>query len=203
MREIREEIGDDSYDKKVRRLFTLIVDDPVVRYTDINNVWHKFMEIFMVFGSIVTYTEVWKDYYRQSLQEHYDDGVQYLEFRGVLPETYDLEGKTYGPIETCRMYIDVLRDFKQSHPDFAGSKFIYAPIREVNDETFSTYLPIMLELQENFPDFIAGFDLVGQEDRGTAVVRLLNFLDSMKPSISLNSLCSPLILVERASNFSN
>lgn len=44
------------------------------------------MEIFMVFGSLVTYTEVWKDYYRQSLQESYDDGVQYLEFRGVLPE---------------------------------------------------------------------------------------------------------------------
>jgi hypothetical protein len=86
VREIRKEIGDDSYDKKVRRLFTLIVDDPVTRYTDINNVWNKFMEIFMVFGSIVTYTGVWKDYFRQSLQEHYDDNVQYLEFRGVLPE---------------------------------------------------------------------------------------------------------------------
>jgi adenosine deaminase CECR1 len=67
------------------------------------------------------------------------------------------------------MYVDVLREFKQSHPDFVGSKFIYAPIRAVNDETFSTYLPILLELQRNFPDFIAGFDLVGQEDRGEAL----------------------------------
>lgn len=84
--EIRSEMGDDVYDKKVRRYFTLIVSDPMVRYSDINAVWNKFMEIFMVFGSIVTYTEAWKDYYRQSLQEAYDDGVQYLEFRGVLPE---------------------------------------------------------------------------------------------------------------------
>ena len=86
VKEIRQEMGDEAYDKKVRRLFTLIVEDPLIRYSDINAVWNKFMEIFMVFGSVVTYTEVWKDYYRQSLQEMYDDGVQYLEFRGVLPE---------------------------------------------------------------------------------------------------------------------
>jgi adenosine deaminase CECR1 len=90
VREIRDEIGDENYDRIVRRFFTLIVDDPMVRYNDINSVWNKFMEIFMVFGSIVTYTEVWKDYYRQSLLEHYNDGVQYLEFRGVLPEVYSL-----------------------------------------------------------------------------------------------------------------
>lgn len=64
------------------------------------------------------------------------------------------------------MYVDVLKDFKASHPDFSGSKFIYAPIRAVNDETFDTYLPIMQELLQKFPDFIAGFDLVGQEDKG-------------------------------------
>lgn len=84
--DIRKEIGDDVYDEKVRRFFTLIVSDPLVRYNDINTVWNKFMEIFMVFGSIVTYSEAWKDYYRQGLQEAYDDGVQYFEFRGVLPE---------------------------------------------------------------------------------------------------------------------
>lgn len=77
-----------------------------------------------------------------------------------------MNGATYGPIETCQFYIDVLKDFKSKHPDFVGSRFIYAPMRAVNDETFNTYLPIMLKLQKNFPEFIAGFDLVGQEDRG-------------------------------------
>jgi adenosine deaminase CECR1 len=84
--EIRKEIGDAVYDKKVRKYFTLIVDNPMVKYNDINSVWNTFMDIFKVFGSLVTYTETWKDYYRQSLQEMYDDNVQYLEFRGVLPE---------------------------------------------------------------------------------------------------------------------
>lgn len=84
--DIRLEMGDEAYDKKIRHLFTLIVDDPTTRYHDINAVWSKFNEIFMVFGALVTYTGVWKDYFRQSLQEMYDDNVQYLEFRGVLPE---------------------------------------------------------------------------------------------------------------------
>lgn len=77
-----------------------------------------------------------------------------------------MEGKKYGPVETCQIYVDVLKEFKSSHLDFVGAKFIYAPIRAANDETFNSYLPIMLKLQKNFPDFIAGFDLVGQEDRG-------------------------------------
>lgn len=78
-----------------------------------------------------------------------------------------MEGRIYGPIETCQMYVDILKEFKRNHPDFVGARFIYAPMRAVNDETFDTYLPIMMKLQKNFPEFIAGFDLVGQEDRGT------------------------------------
>lgn len=84
--DIRKEMGDKMYDTKVRRFFTLIVDDPSIVYSDINTVWNKFMELFICFGPIVTYSEAWKDYYRQALQEFYDDGVQYLEFRGTLPE---------------------------------------------------------------------------------------------------------------------
>lgn len=84
--EIRSEIGDEVYDEKVRRLFTLVVSDPMVQYTDVDAVWKRFMAIFKVFGSLVSYTEAWKDYYRQSLQEAYDDNVQYVELRSTLPE---------------------------------------------------------------------------------------------------------------------
>lgn len=84
----------------------------------------------------------------------------------LFVQTYDLDGTKYGPIEAAQMYVDVLKEFKATHPDFAGSKFIFAPIREVDDATFDSYLPIMMKLLNNFPDFIAGFDVVGQEDKG-------------------------------------
>jgi hypothetical protein len=94
--DIRNEIGNDVYDNKVRRFFTLFVDDPLIRYSDINVVWDKFMDLFRVFGAIVEYKEAWRDYFRQALEELYDDNVQYLELRSVLPEVSSLKN--------CKMF---------------------------------------------------------------------------------------------------
>lgn len=164
--DIRREIGDDVYDKKVRRFFTLIIENPSVHYHDINVAWNKFMQLFIVFGGIVEYKEVWRDYFRQTLEELYADNVQYLELRSVFPELYDLDGNKCGPMDVAQIYAEVLKDFKSTHLDFVGCKFIYAPLRGISDETFDTYLPIMQKLRRNFPDLITGFDLVGQEDKG-------------------------------------
>lgn len=83
--ELREKMGADNYDREARKLFTLLVDDPITEYRDINTVWDKFNRIFMCLGPIVTYVPCWKSYFRQALKEFYADGVQLLEFRGVLP----------------------------------------------------------------------------------------------------------------------
>jgi adenosine deaminase CECR1 len=132
----------------------------------------------------VTYAPVWKDYYYQALKEMYEDGVLYLEFRGTLPPVYNLDGSVLTPVEIVQSYVDVLSQFKTDYPDFIGSKFIYAPVRAVDDQIFNTYLDTMLQLHERFPDFVAGFDLVGQEDKGRPLTdfieRLLAFPETIK-----------------------
>lgn len=77
-----------------------------------------------------------------------------------------MDGIKYGPVEVVQLYVDALKEFKSQNPDFIGSKFIYAPHKGVDDETFNEYLQILQKLLKNFPDFVAGFDLVGQEDKG-------------------------------------
>lgn len=52
------------------------------------------------------------------------------------------------------------------HPNFIGSKFIFAPLRFVNNSTLNEYIETYKEIKASYPDFIAGFDLVGQEDKG-------------------------------------
>jgi adenosine deaminase CECR1 len=82
----RARLGKDEYDKHARKLFTLFVKNPQEKYKDINSVWSTFMKIFITFEPIVTYVPVWKDYFYNCLKESYEDGVQILEFRGVLPQ---------------------------------------------------------------------------------------------------------------------
>lgn len=53
-----------------------------------------------------------------------------------------------------------------NHPNFIGSKFIFAPLRFVDLQTLEKYLETYKDIKAKYPDFIAGFDLVGQEDKG-------------------------------------
>ncbi|KAJ6643952.1 Adenosine deaminase 2, partial [Pseudolycoriella hygida] len=113
-----------------------------------------------------------KEYYKQALKEMLQDGVQYLELRVLLPPVYDLDGKIYSYVERIQLYVDGLNEFKAEHPDFIGSKFIFAPLKAVPEQTISEYIDIMTDLQRKFPEYIAGFDLVGQEDKAPYLVDL-------------------------------
>lgn len=71
--------------------------------------------------------------------------------------------------------------FVNDHPGFFGVKLIYAPLRLVSKETVDNYLKTMMQLKEAYPDFVAGFDLVGQEDKGQP---LFVFADKLKAANS-------------------
>lgn len=81
----RERVGRVEYDAYIRSNFTLVTNDPHVKFNDINAVWNEFMGLFIRFEPLVTYAPVFKDYYKQALKEMLQDGVQYLELRVLLP----------------------------------------------------------------------------------------------------------------------
>lgn len=172
----RSRRGHDHYDAYVRSLFTLRTENPREAYRDINAVWDKFMSVFSLVEPMIAYVPVWRDYYRQSLLECYEDNVQYLEFRGLLPDLYDLDGNTYTPSDNVQMYVDVLKEFKEAHPEFIGSKLIFAPVKEVPDSVFEEFVCTLVKLHDEFPDFVAGFDLVGQEDTSRDLMSFADIL---------------------------
>lgn len=69
-----------------------------------------------------------------------------------------------------QLYVDGLDEYKAGNPDFIGSKFIYAPLKAAPNSTVQTYFEIVQRLHEKFPDFLAGFDLVGQEDSAPSII---------------------------------
>lgn len=66
--EERQKIGKELYDKKLRKHFSLYTKHPLKDYKDINDVWNKFMKIFMTVTPLLTYVPVWEDYYKQALK---------------------------------------------------------------------------------------------------------------------------------------
>lgn len=85
VKEVREQVGSQTYDAKLRKMMSLYSNNPITENRDIDSIWNRFMQIFGILDGIVTYKPVWEDYYRQALEEFYEDGVQYLELRSLLP----------------------------------------------------------------------------------------------------------------------
>lgn len=155
-----------NFDQFLLTAISLKVDDPINFYPTELSIWDAFRSMFGSVINLVAYKPVWSEYFFQALQELYYDNVRYLEFRTVLPQVYDLDGNTYEDEEVVGLYYEILQLFKIAYPDFIGAKMIYAPSRKVDNITFDKYISTYQKLATLYPDFIAGFDLVGQEDLG-------------------------------------
>nr|CAD7569790.1 unnamed protein product [Timema californicum] len=174
-----------EFDRRLRKNLTMVVDNPRERYPNINVAWQKFSGLFSVVNGMVTYRPLFEEYYYQTLQEFLDDGVAYIELRGVLPNVYELDGTIHSGVEVMRIYEEVTRRFQNNNPGFIGAKFIYAPSRRVDNETMDRYLNMTLTLKNTFGSFLAGFDLVGQEDRGRPLKDLAEKLLQFPEDINL------------------
>lgn len=175
--QVKKKINEIGFKSRIRKAFTLYTDTPETKYRDIKEVWGEFLNKFFAIEGLVGYIEAWKEYFTQTLIEFQEDGVQYLEFRGLLPPVYDLNGNYLSKVEIVQTYTNVLNEFVKRNPDFIGAKFIYAPLRLVNPYNITDYRETFIELKKNFPDFIAGFDLVGPEDSNFPLKKFYQELD--------------------------
>ncbi|XP_029008738.1 adenosine deaminase 2-A isoform X2 [Betta splendens] len=164
---LRAKMNTTELDNSIMGNLTLFTQqDPETVYPSQDTVWFKFEHTFRAVWGLVTYAPVFRDYYYQGLTELYMDNVMYLELRCLLPEIYELDGSTHDRAWTLKTYKDVTRHFKAAHPDFFGARIIFTVQRQVNVSFMTKTVEEAMKLQKNFPDIMAGFDLVGREDKG-------------------------------------
>ncbi|XP_037306457.2 adenosine deaminase 2-A [Pungitius pungitius] len=140
--------------------------DPDMLYPSQDVVWDRFEQAFAALWGLVTYAPVFRDYYYQGLTQFYTDNVMYLELRALLPQTYELDGSTHDTAWTLKTYQEVTRQFTADHPSFFGARIIFTIQRRVNASVMASAVEEAMKLQRDFPDVMAGFDLVGREDKG-------------------------------------
>lgn len=165
------------FDKQLESLFTLEVANPETHYKDINAVWDAFMNAFITLTPIITYKPVFEEYFYEVLQRLYNDNIQYLEFRGTLPDLYELDGSIISGTDSVAIMEKVNEKFLQDHSDHKGMKFIFAPLRKVNNNTMESFIQQYKLIKQKHPEFVVGFDLVGQEDLGNP---LCDFITELK-----------------------
>lgn len=169
-----------QFDEFLKSQLTIILEQPEA-YQDTNAVWNAFRDTFTTVTPMVMYKPIFKEYFRQALLEFYEDNVKYLEFRSDFPTVYDFDGKVYEPADVIELYKETLQEFKMDHTDFMGARIIYAPQRSVDNKTVEEYIKTIKHLTQTHPDFVAGFDLVGQEDRGRPLHSFAKFLKQLLP----------------------
>ncbi|CAN9498723.1 unnamed protein product [Ophioblennius macclurei] len=154
-------------DNSITNNLTLFTDgDPEALYPSQDVIWDRFEQTFQALWGLVTYVPVFKEYFHRGLGLFHADNVMYLEVRVLLPELYELDGSTHDKTFTMKAYQDVAAQFTAENPDFFGVRFILSVHRGVNVSVMTQVVEEAMKLRKDFPDIVAGFDMVGREDKG-------------------------------------
>ncbi|XP_048728316.2 adenosine deaminase 2-like [Ostrea edulis] len=167
----------DEFDNMLYMNMSLITPDPVKAYPTIDVVWARFLQVLNQANGLINYTPVFTDYFYEALSEFNLDNVQYLEFRGLLPQVYELDGTTRNRDWVMKTYNDIFEKFVADHKnEFTGGKVIYSGIRVVPEIDVLNQVKEAVRFRQMYPSHFAGYDLVGQEDPG---VPLISYVDAL------------------------
>ncbi|KJE90357.1 insect-derived growth factor-B-like protein, variant [Capsaspora owczarzaki ATCC 30864] len=171
-----------AFDAQLFQNMTVLVDDPVQAYPTQDIVWQKFQSALSLVDGMVAYIPYFIAYTTRAMQELVDDNVQYAEFRTTLTPLYDINGNVYSSAYQMELLQQIIANFTAAHPTtFFGGKAIICGIRSFEPPVIGELLNETLVLRQQFPDLVAGFDLVSQEDPGYPLIEFLDqFLTSQQ-----------------------
>ncbi|XP_072528788.1 adenosine deaminase 2-A [Salminus brasiliensis] len=155
-----------TFDKSLMQNLTLFTEDPDVAYPNPDVVWERFEQIFIAISGLITYAPVFNDYLYEGLQQLYDDNILYLELRAGLSRTYELDGTIHDREWSLQTYKNITELFQLDHPDFIGLRIIITVHRVLRLSQVKQAVIDAIKMEKQYPEIIAGFDLVGREDGG-------------------------------------
>lgn len=151
---------------------------------EVKYIWDEFNLIFSRVSKILTVKEFYKEYYRRAFQELADDNIDYVELRFGMAKLVSsnqfevftrLAGWGYQEpkSDAIRVIWETYQEFVQTHKDFR-LKLILSGSRKKSDEDVRKKIDQALkETYEwmHYPafwaeNFVIGYDLVSEEDRG-------------------------------------
>ncbi|KAI0539127.1 hypothetical protein GGR58DRAFT_512642 [Xylaria digitata] len=145
--------------------------------------WAEFNGRTKMMKGLFNYETAFRRYTRECLEEFVKDNVQYAEIRPnfmqtnqIFNDSADTKIDNFGTmnciIEEYEKFMKHIGDMgedgkiienPQHRPTFSGMKVIYCTPRSFAREAVKKALDECIEMKKKWPDYIAGFDLVGEE----------------------------------------
>ena len=168
--------------------------------TDSDKRWDLLGPLFGRAGShLVKNANFTSTYIEAVFQAALDENVQYLEARAYGPGMYILDpnpqynhshGKHYIDDADGDMWVHTVMSemtkFQAKHPEFIGYSEIVAGGRYRSIKEVRQTMLMADRLRKKYPDFIGGFDLVAQEDKGYSLLFFIeDFAEAEKDGLNI------------------
>lgn len=163
----------EQFDLELKKHFTMITDVDSCTESDINTIWKKFEGTFDVMSGLLNYKPIQEKYFYDALRNFYDDKIMYVEIRTGFHKLYEIDGTVLEQMESPRLYQRIAQKFMNDHPDFIGVKLIISKHRLTDEKGIRSALAVTAQVRKEMPEMLAGFDLIGQEDKGKPLIEFL------------------------------
>ena len=154
---------------------TITLEESMGHHHGVDDVWQKFASCFRLIGSILFYEPIFRAALQRLLAQLLEDGIRWVDFRCAFVFEFRLsesQSPTRSYKDFFRIFGDELAKFKATDlgKSFWGGRFIWTALRIQGKKLIVQSMKDCIEVKKAYPDLIAGFDLVGQEDLGRPLV---------------------------------
>lgn len=201
-RSVNELVQEDPDNKEIIK--SLLTFDEKVNQ-DSFDIWNDFEKIFQRMTGFMRYEPIFPAYLKHGFEILINDNVQHVELR--MPFRNNIYNLTDDALDqSIKPFVDYLNEslvYAQTlNPNFTA-RIIHANLRFKNNNTIWADMQQALEHKTIAPDWLAGYDLVAEEDNGhPTLFHLESFLklDSLE---KIRNIELPLYLHDGESNWTD
>ncbi|ALC46794.1 Adgf-C [Drosophila busckii] len=168
-----------QYERQLEKHINLYTAKPETLLVDRKKLWQRFENIFTTVDRLYKYQPTYCLYHKRLLEELCEDNIIYAEIRASLSPLYDDHNRTYSALDVANELERITEEFKAKHHDFVGLKLIYAKRNQASEAQMAERLKTFKQLHAAKPNFIIGFDMIGNEDSGDSISKFLNEFSDM------------------------
>ena len=156
---------------------TITPEESIKHHHGVDAVWWKFTHCFPLLDSMEYYEPILRASMQRLLRQLVDDGLSWVDFRLTFAVDFRLEGRediSQGPDDLVRVFSEELKKFKATEEgkNFWGYRFIWTSLRSWGKKRIVDHMKQCILMKRAYPELIAGYDVVGQEDMGRSLADL-------------------------------